>query len=161
MTEKNNINVNSYFDEDCIIKNEYYNNVLKLIKCKFCDHIFREPMMCKTCQETFCKNCTKKLKKIKNEIHPCKNPSFVNNINLNVILGKIKYLCKNCKKEIKQDDIESHTKEGCIQNEQPIKLMEYITRKNSIRKLNNDEKRILERKNIKINHISSKNFLFY
>ena len=154
MTEKNNINVNSYFDEECIIKNEYYNNVLNLIKCKFCDHIFKEPMMCKICQETFCKNCTKKLKKIKNEIHPCKNPSFVNNINLNAILGKIKYLCKNCKKEIYQADIEDHLKEGCIKNDKPIKLIDEIYRKKSLKKLNDDEIKKLPGK--KINHISGK-----
>ena len=161
MSDKNNININLYFDEDCIIKNEYYNGVINLIKCKFCNNILKEPMMCKTCHESFCKICTKKMKKNKNEIHPCKNPSYVNNINLKSIIGKIKYLCKNCKKEIKQEDIESHVKEGCIEKERPSKLMEYITRKNSLRKLSNDERRILDRKNKKINHISSKIILYF
>jgi len=38
-----------YFDEDCLIKDEYYNSVKNLIKYNFCHKILQEPMMCLEC----------------------------------------------------------------------------------------------------------------
>ena len=46
-----------YFDDDCLIEDDYYNSVKNLIKCNFCNKILQEPMMCLDCQSALCKNC--------------------------------------------------------------------------------------------------------
>ena len=91
---------------------------------------------------------------MKDENHKCENPKYAKSKQTIEILGKLKYLCKNCKKEIYQAYIEDHLKEGCIKNDKPIKLIDEIYRKKSLKKLNDDEIKKLPGKNI--NHISGK-----
>lgn len=145
---------NKYFDEDSLIENEYYNSVKNMIECKYCQKIFKEPMMCMKCFGTFCKKCTEEMG---NECHECKDPKYVQNKQTIDLLGKLKYLCKNCNKEILKVDIEDHLKERCVKNENPTKLMDEIYRKKKLIKLNEDEIKKLYGK--KINHISCKNLL--
>ena len=45
------------------------------------------------------------------------------------MIQKLKYLCNNCKQEVKEADIESHIKNGCIKNKNPTKLIDAIYRK--------------------------------
>ena len=110
--------------------------------------------MCMECQSSFCKKCTEEMK---NEIinnHKCENPNYLNNKNAIDLLGKLNYQCKNCKMDIKKKDIENHLKEGCIKNKNPVKLMNAIYRKASLKKLNSEEIKKLSGK--KVNHISGK-----
>lgn len=157
MLEKRADDEEPYIDDNCLIENEYYNDVKEMIKCKYCDQILKDPMMCLTCQAPFCKNCTKNASKKNNKIHKCKKPKYVENKTVTKTMGKLKYLCKNCNREILKADIEAHLKEGCAKNDNPTKLMDEIYRKKKLIKLNEDEIKKLHGK--KINHISGKKLL--
>ena len=142
-----------YFDDDCLIHDEYYNSVKNLIKCNFCHKILQEPMMCLDCQSPFCKNCKDELE---NFNHKCEKPTYVQNKNAISLIGQLKYLCKNCKTEVKELDIENHIKEGCLKNENPTKLINSIYRKKALKKLTQQEIKRITEENKKVNHISGK-----
>ena len=150
-----NENDDLYFDDNCIIEDDYYKCIKNLVTCKFCDKILKDPVMCTQCQEAYCKNCVKQLQN-ENEKHKCENPSYIKNLNAISMLGKIKYLCKNCKNEIKQEDIEEHLNEGCIKHENPKKLIDTMFKKNCLQKLDRTQIKFLSVDNTKINHISGK-----
>ena len=145
---------NKYFDEESLIEDDYYNSIKNMIVCKYCQKLFKEPMMCTECFITFCKKCTEEMG---NECHECKAPKYVLNKQTKDLLEKLKYLCKNCNKEIYKADIEGHLKERCAKNENPCKLMDEIYHKNKLIRLNEDEIKKLHGK--KINHITCKNLL--
>ena len=148
-----------YIDDDCLIEDELYKDIKDTIKCKYCNEILKEPMMCIVCGESFCNNCIKKMQKDKKNSHKCKKAKYVKNQNTIKLMGKLKYLCKNCKYEIKKEDIENHLKEGCEKNENPSKLMDCIFRKKSLTKLKQEEIKKLEDKKTNMYHISSKIFI--
>ena len=100
------------------------------------------------------------MKKDKKNQHKCKKAKYVENENMIKTMGKLKYLCNNCKHEIKKEDIENHLKEGCERNENTTKLMDCIFRKKSLTKIDQEEVKKLTDKKTKIEHISSKIFLF-
>jgi hypothetical protein len=152
---KENVKDNLYFDEDCLIEDDYYRSIKSMIICGFCNKTLKEPMMCSQCQGGFCKACTEKFKK-KNDKHKCKKPKYKPYLNISSILGKIKYLCKNCKYEIKQEDIENHLKNGCEKNENPTKLLGVTYKKNLLKKLNEEEKSKLSENSGNVSHISGK-----
>ena len=147
-----------YIDDDCLIEDEYYNNVKDTIKCEYCKQILKQPMMCKECMKTFCNKCTKNSQKKKDKKdkkgHNCKKAKYTDNITANKIMSKLKYLCKNCKNEIKKEDIENHLKEGCETNENPSGFLDCIFRKKALRQLNQEEIKALNNK--KKNHLSGK-----
>ena len=147
-----------YFDDDCLIENEYYNDIKDIIKCNYCSQILKEPMICLSCQLPFCKKCTKNAAKKKNIYHKCKKPKYDENKNVINTMAKLKYLCKNCKMEIKKENIEEHLKVGCEKNENETKYMDAIRRKKSLTKLSKEEIRNLGLRNKRMNHISGKIF---
>ena len=156
MLEKQINDIESYFDENSLIENEYYNGIKDSIKCKYCNNILKEPMMCEKCQGAYCKKCTEG---ILNEIHhKCENPSYIENKLAKTLLGNLKYLCKNCKREIKQSDIEKHLKTKCVKNDNPSKYIDELYRKQKLIKLDSDE--IKKIPGNKMNHISGKKLLF-
>ena len=142
-----------YFDEDCLIKDEYYNSVKNLIKYNFCHKILQELMMYLRCKVLFCKNCKDELE---NFNHKCEKPTYVQNKNAISLISQLKYLCKNCKAEVKEIDIENHIKEGCLKNENPTKLINSIYRKKALKKLTQQEIKRITEENKKVNHISGK-----
>ena len=107
MLENQKGDINSYFDENSLIEDGYFNSIKSLITCKYCNKILKEPMMCNECQGKFCKNCIEELGK---DNHKCESPVYIENTNAKSLLGTLKYLCKNCKSEIKGSDIENHLK---------------------------------------------------
>ena len=153
MKENQKEDITSYFDENSLLEDDYYNNIKNLIKCKYCNKILKEPMMCRECLGTFCLNCIEELGK---DNHKCESPVYIENTNAKSLLGTLKYLCKNCKNEIKGKDIENHLKDGCKKNLNPSKLMDAIYRKEKLRKLSPGEIKKLSDENTKVNHISSK-----
>ena len=159
MLEKRADDEEPYIDDNCLIENEYYNDVKEMIKCKYCDQILKDPMMCLTCQAPFCKNCTKNASKKNNKIHKCKKPKYVENKTVTKTMGKLKYLCKNCKMEIKKENIEEHLNTGCEKNLNESKFMDSITRKKTLTKLSKEEIKKLGLHNKRMNHISGKIFL--
>ena len=154
MLEKEINSIESYFDENSLIEDEYYNGIKDSIKCKYCNNILKSPMMCEKCQWAFCNNCTEE---IQNDNHKCENPSYIENKLANSLLGNLKYLCKNCKCEIKQSDIENHLIKKCVKNDNPIKYIDELYRKQKLIKLDSDE--IKKIPGNKMNHISSKKIL--
>ena len=154
MKENQKEDINSYFDEISLIEDDYYNNIKNLIKCKYCNKILKEPLMCRECLGTFCLNCIEELGK---DNHKCESPVYIENTNAKDLLGTLKYLCKNCKSEIKGSDIENHLKEGCISNRNMSKLFDAIYRKEKLRKLSQDEIKRLSNEKFSVNHISCKN----
>ena len=144
-----------YIDDDCLIKDDYYNNIKETIKCEYCNQILKQPKKCKECMKSFCDKCTKNLQKKKDKKkHNCKKAKYADNINAIKIMSKLKYLCRNCKSEINKEDIENHLKEGCEENEHPSGFMDCIFRKKSLRKLNEEEIKTLNDK--EKNYISGK-----
>ena len=155
MKENQKEDINSYFDENSLIEDDYYNNIKNLIKCKYCNKILKEPLMCRECLDAFCKNCIDELGK---DNHKCESPVYIENTNAKDLLGTLKYLCKNCKSEVKGKDIENHLKEGCIENRNMSKLFDAIYRKEKLRKLSLDEIKRLSNEKFNVNHISCKFF---
>lgn len=146
-----------FFDDSCLIEDDYYSSIKELIKCKICKKILKEPMMCLGCQSAFCKNCTDNLNQ---ENHSCENPKYQENKTAISLLKTLKYLCKNCKSEVKAGDIENHLEKGCQKNENPTKYINEIFRKQSLIRLNHDEIKKLSENKKKVNHITSKINIF-
>lgn len=144
---------NAYFTDKNLIEDEYYLGIKDLVTCKLCHNILKEPMMCLECQKSFCKNCSEELTI---DFHLCEKPNFIKNKNVIEMIQKLKYLCNNCKQEVKEADIESHIKNGCIKNKNPTKLIDAIYRKKALKLLTPGEKNKLSDGNVKVNHISGK-----
>ena len=153
MLENQKGDINSYFDENSLIEDGYFNSIKSIITCQYCNKILKEPMMCQKCQGKFCKNCIEELGK---DNHKCESPVYIENTNAKELLGTLKYLCKNCKSEIKGKDIENHLKEGCIRNRKPTELMDAIYRKQSLKKLTKEEIKKLQNEKNKANIITGK-----
>ena len=153
MKEQYDDELNNYFDDDCLIKDDVYNNVKEMVKCKYCNNILKEPMMCNKCQGAFCKNCIDELDE---ENHKCQNPTYAKHAMAISLLGTLKYRCKNCQMEIKKQDIKNHIEKGCVRNANPTKLMDAFQRKVSLRKVDSSEIKEFPERNIKVNHISGK-----
>ena len=148
---------NDFLTDDCIIEDEVYAGIKDIIKCKYCFKILKEPMICRDCQNVYCKACIDK----KPNICKCKNPDYVPSIDKKAVLSMLKYRCKNCKKEVKYNEVESHLNKGCKKNLTETKLIEQIYKKKKLKKLSYDEIGEITNKGQKINHLSSKKlFLF-
>ena len=145
-----------YIDDDCLIEDEFYNDIKEMIECKLCQKLLKTPMMCNVCGSAFCNNCVKKMQKKKDKNHKCKKAKYIENKNVIKMMNKLKYLCRNCKNEIKKEDIKNHLKQGCEKLENPTRLMDSIYKKKLITKLNKDEINKLSENKEKVNHLSGK-----
>ena len=87
----------SYFDENSPIKDDFFNAFKNLISCRYCGEILKDPLNCIECQGSFCSKCTKELNKKNHNgyIHHSKK-----NIIAISLLENVKYLCNNCKNVI-------------------------------------------------------------
>ena len=121
-----------YIDDDCLIEDEFYNDIKEMIECKLCQKLLKTPMMCNVCGSAFCNNCVKKMQKKKDKSHKCKKAKYIENKNVIKMMSKLKYLCRNCKNEVKKEDIENHLKQGCEKLENPTRLMDSIYKKNCL-----------------------------
>ena len=104
-----------YFNENCIVKNEFYNRIQKLINCPKCKTIYQNPLMCTNCGSTFCENCI--INKSKCESCNEKKIEYKENISKNELLSKISYKCKNCFQEVFKSDIDYHLSLNCQHKE--------------------------------------------
>ena len=145
-----------YIDDDCLIEDEFYNDIKEMIECKLCQKLLKTPMMCNVCGSAFCNNCVKKMQKKKDKSHKCKKAKYIENKNVIKMMNKLKYLCRNCKNEVKKEDIENHLKRGCEKLENPTRLMDSIYKKKLLTKLNKDEINKLSENKEKVNHLSGK-----
>lgn len=151
-----------YITDDCIIEDELYKSIKNLIKCNICQKIIKDPIRCKSCQNSYCKACIDNWIKNQNKCpNECQNPEYIKNLEIPALLTNIKYLCKNCKQEIKYYDVESHLKEGCKTNKSPTKLIDIIYKKKKLQRIPKDDIGRIRKDEKGINHLSSKkNILF-
>ena len=99
-----------YVNENTIVKNEMYNAFKDSIICHICSRIMIEPVICLSCQDTFCKNCYKK----NGSCQKCNNSNIQDVIDKNRHITKFKFKCiKKCGAEIPFDEINSHYNSGC------------------------------------------------
>ena len=146
-----NSNEDSFILDEDILHDENYTNFKDNIKCSKCNKIFKEPMMCKSCQTVICKSCT-----IDGCPNNCIKNEFCDCIDKKGILSSLKFRCKNCKEEIKYNDVESHLKKGCKKNLSYCKLIDMFYKEKKLKKISADEAKDLVGQNKKMNHISSK-----
>ena len=83
-----------YVNSNTIIKNEVYEAFKDSIICPFCSNLIIEPVICFSCQETFCKNCYKKNRSCPEK---CKEPNIQDVIGKKNNITKFKFICiKGC-----------------------------------------------------------------
>ena len=79
----------NYLPEEYLIKDINYMMMKETITCKLCKKLFKDSMICKSCQNTFCKNCLKYWGKFCP--NNCENPNYVENKSVIDILSKLNY----------------------------------------------------------------------
>ena len=146
-----------FITDDCIVENETYLGWKDNIKCGLCKKILKEPIICKSCQNNYCKVCIDKWKKTHIKCpNNCEEPDYDKSLDKPFILAMLKFLCRNCKEEIKYNDVESHLKSGCKTTRNPSKLYDIIYKKKKLKKLTSEEVEKVKNEGHDINHISSK-----
>ena len=144
-----------YFPEESVVKDSIYMMMKDTITCKLCTKLLKNPMMCTSCQNTYCKNCLNEW--IKTCPNKCENPNYVENASVIEILSKLKYECQNCGKQIKSGDIKSHLDSNCIKiSNKPKTLAEEFKTKKILRKFTPEEILEMEKNGKKISYLSSK-----
>ena len=129
-----------YINVKNIVKNEVYELFKDTIICPVCNSLMMEPVICLSCQSTFCKNCSKNLK---DKGDNCPNKCSVFNVNdvigKNNFISKFKFKCINgCGEEILFDDIKNHYKNCNPNNIKKIKVLS-INQVEEYRKKNKEE----------------------
>ena len=110
-----------YVNEETLIKNETYNSLPEdLIICPICQLLMIEPVMCLSCMNHFCKNCTDSWnKKNKTCLNGCQDAVLKNEIEKNRLITKLKFKCiKGCGEEILFSDIKSHYDSNCLKKKE-------------------------------------------
>ena len=102
-----------YFSDDCVVKNDLYNQIKDLIICPLCKKIYKEPLMCSKCQNAYCQECLEKFSGITSCPNKCNNSKFSKSISKNEFLSKLKFRCNNCGEDILQSDINIHLESNC------------------------------------------------
>jgi hypothetical protein len=101
-----------YVNSNTIIKNEVYDTFKDSIICPICSNLMIEPVICFSCQETFCKNCYKKNGSCPKK---CNEPNIQEVIGKKKYITKFKFLCiKGCGAEIPFEDINNHYSSNCL-----------------------------------------------
>ena len=129
-----------YFSEDCLVKNNLYNSVEKVITCPKCKKIYKNPLMCSSCSATFCEKCIDN--KSKCGVCSQNNIEFKEDISKKQILSRLTYKCKNCLEEVLQKNISSHLELNCEHKnkKEPVKtLKEIYTTKKELKRLSNKQ----------------------
>ena len=137
-----------YINEDTSVKNDVYDLFKENIKCSICSHLMIEPVICLSCQNSFCKKCIQDWK-AKNGSCPknCEICMINDVIGKNNFITKFKFKCiKGCGEEIPFDNINNHYSSDCL-NKKKLKSIKTLTSKEAA------EYRIKE--NTEIPHLTS------
>lgn len=105
-----------YVNEKTIVKDSIYDLFNETIKCHNCKCIMIDPVICLSCQNTFCKKCKEKLKENgENCPGKCNSPNIAEVKEKNNYISKFKFKCiKNCGAEIMFKDIKNHYSSDCL-----------------------------------------------
>jgi hypothetical protein len=141
-----------YFSDDCIVEDEIFRGLKKLLICPICKKIYKDPMLCTGCQGVYCQKCIGN-KCPKN----CINNKLMKSVSKNEMISKIKYKCKNCLEEVYQSDIKAHLESNC-QHKEEIQtnrtLSEIYGTKKQLKRLSPKEMEQYNKE--EINHFTSK-----
>ena len=67
----------TYINEETIVKNEIYDAFKDDINCPICRDILIEPQMCMNCQNVYCRKCIEEWSKRNNKCpNRCDNPNY-------------------------------------------------------------------------------------
>ena len=134
--------IDEYFSDDCIVKDDLYISLKELLICPLCHKILKEPYMCKVCQSVYCKKCLENYSNLKKCPKDGKESVFIKSISKKDLLSKLKYKCKNCSKIVFQTDINAHLEKNCDNDEREEDektLSEIIKTKKQLIKLSQKE----------------------
>ena len=128
-----------YANEKNIVKNDIYELFKDNIYCQVCNSLMIDPVICLSCQSTFCKKCSKELKDTgENCPKKCSNFNIQDVIGKNNLISKFKFKCINgCGEEILYDNINNHYK-NCKPNK--IKKIKVLSKEQAeeFQKKNNE-----------------------
>ena len=141
-----------YFSDDCIVEDEIFRVLKKMLICPICEKIYKDPIICSVCQGVYCQKCIDN-KCPKN----CVNNKLSKCVSKNEMLSKIKYKCKNCSEEVSQSGIKAHLDSNCKHKkeiERTKSLSEIFQTKKELKKLSKEEMK--KYNNNEIKHFTSK-----
>ena len=109
-----NEDLEDYFDEDTIVRDEIFNAFEDSLTCKICQGLLSEPTMCMKCQQVYCKACLDDwLKRGQGCPTRCQDSQFQKSISTCELLNKIKFRCKICEEVVYYDKLKEHTSQNC------------------------------------------------
>ena len=129
-----------YVNKDTILENDIFKIFESSIICPVCENIYINPNMCMKCQKVFCKGCIDKLNKNEvNNIHNCKDPSYISSPDKKDILSKLKFICVGCKEEFFYNDMENHHESCCPGKISDRKILKKDATKKKLQLVSKDE----------------------
>ena len=134
-----------YVNKETLIKNDVFKSLPEdLIICPICFLPMIEPVMCLSCLNHFCKNCSEGWKK-KSKTCPngCENAILKTEIEKNRLITKLKFKCiKGCGAEILFTDIKNHYNSNCLENKEKEKEKTIENNNNKKKNKNKSESKI-------------------
>ena len=103
------------FLNDNVIKDSDYESYKDFIFCPICKNIIHLPLMCMSCQNTFCKKCIEKwdIEHPYKCIFRCQFPDYKYCVNVGNMLSKLKFKCSECFEIVNYGQIEKHFLSKC------------------------------------------------
>ena len=109
--------IREYINEKNVIKDEFYTSFDNSLTCSICSDIFIEPIMCKNCQNSYCRECIESwLQKSTTCPNRCQNTNFDKDISKNEMLSNLKFICHKCDSVINYNDMKNHSLLNCKKN---------------------------------------------
>ena len=149
-----------YINNDTLVENEITQLLKSSIICPLCNNILINPLMCMSCQKTYCKKCIDNSSD--NNIkcpNNCENPNYQKSIGKNEILSKLKFICVGCKKEIGYDEAQKHHDSCCPDKTSKNMDSNKTPDKPKIRKLQSEEVDKLKKKGKEITYMTGKKII--
>ena len=144
----------TYINEETIVKNEIYDAFKDDINCPICRDILIEPQMCMNCQNVYCRKCIEEWSKRNNKCpNRCDNPNYKRSLEKAKTLSKLKFRCQKCGTRSSYDEIKIHV-DTCKQCKNKTKNKDIKEKKIKMLKKEEIEK---HRKNKDIPRITCKN----
>ena len=146
-----------YINKDTIIENELYKLFEFSVTCPLCKNIYIKPMICMKCQNIFCKRCIDEWSKNNEKCaNNCEFPQYINSIDKNEILSKLKFNCVGCGKEIEYNEGENHHNSCCPNMTSTDNNQKKKIQSKTFQRLTSEELQQYHRKGKNVTYISSK-----
>ena len=147
-----------YINNDTLVENDISTLLKSSIICPLCNNILINPLMCMSCQKTYCKKCFDNFSDNNTKCN-CENPNYQKSISKNEILSKLKFICVGCEKEIGYDEAQKHH-DSCCPGKTSKKVDSNKTpKKAKIRRLQSEEVEKLKKEGNEITYITGKKII--